>query len=177
MGMHFGRYETMFISLVLRGSLVFSKLSLLLGLGLLRILLVLLFFSLVPILGSGHICASSSDLRYCRSCSSAWVILIVFCLVLCGKLVVYGLSLTQGFMFPLTVCKRFDDFFFVTCQVALNAVRHMVFLELTYVPVGLYEVIHSDDAEIVSPEQRLNWLLLIILLFDFNCNKWVLIVL
>ena len=65
MGMHLGRYETVFIALILGGSLVLGELSLLLGLGLLRILLVLLLFVLVPILGSRHVTASSITLRCC----------------------------------------------------------------------------------------------------------------
>ena len=81
MGMDLGRYVTVLIALVLGRALVFGELTLLLSLSLLRILLVLLFFRLVPILGSGHASASSGALGCCRSCSSAWVILIVFILV------------------------------------------------------------------------------------------------
>ena len=55
MGMHLGRNETILIALILRRSLVFDELTLLRGLGLLRILLALLLFRFVPILGSSLI--------------------------------------------------------------------------------------------------------------------------
>ena len=149
MGMHLGRSETVFIALVQSRLLVFRHLTLLEGLGLLRILLAFLFFRFVLILGS----TPCSSLISRSSCSSTRVIFIVFNLVADGQLVVEGLGLTQRIILPLTIWKRLDDLFIVACQV--GAIRHMVCLVLTYVPVGLYEVIHGDNAEIISPKQRL----------------------
>ena len=149
MGMHLSHSIAVFIAFVQSRLLVFRHLTLLQGLGFLRILLTFLFFRFVLILGSTSCCSLVS----CSSCSSTRVIFIVFNLVADCELVVEGLGLTQRIILPLTIWKRLDDLFIVTCQV--GAIRHMVCLVLTYVPVGLYEVIHGDNAEIISPKQRL----------------------
>ena len=99
MGMHLGRSETVFIALVQSRLLVFRHLTLLEGLGLLRILLAFLFFRFVLILGS----TPCSSLISRSSCSSTRVIFIVFNLVADGQLVVEGLGLTQRIILPLTI--------------------------------------------------------------------------
>ena len=92
MGMHLRSSEAVLLALVQSRPLIFSRFTLLLGLGLLRILLSLHFFNFVLIHGS----TSWGSLRSPCNCSSARVIIIVFILVAekCVKLVVNDLGLT-----------------------------------------------------------------------------------
>jgi len=139
--------EALLFDFVVRGSL-YLQLSVLL-LRLLRVVLLILAASQLFVIRS---------LR-CTSCAARVVFLVLARFLRLSELVVERFGVFESGMLPLALLVVVLVVLLVALQV-LTIVLLVGFV-LTDVPVSLLEVVHCDDAKIVTPEERLERLRLI----------------
>ena len=147
MSMHFHTFVAFFTTFILCWPLIFQLLALLLCLLLLvhlRLVLLLLSFlaTAFETRGSTLILALTSGLSA--------TLLVRFSLidVVLGQIFSIGISVLESLMLPLPIVVVSLDVLRVTGQI--RTIFTIVSLVLTDMPVGLVEVVHGDDAKIVT---------------------------
>ena len=102
-------------------------------------------------------CIKGSRAAGCGA-TEAIICLLLFGL-LCSKLLPQRQRVFKGLVLPLSLI----EIVLVLLEVALQVlpVRFNIIFELTDMPVGVIELVHRNDAEIISPEERLYRLLVV----------------